>query len=236
MSSYQLTSEQNPVCTLEQLTKALAHSCGTTESDARELIDSFSDLLVCILMKGMRVKIPKVGMLYCYSYKERVGYNQAKREKYVVPASTTIGIRPSSTIKAQLKKGRELSDNLEGIKILSKVKDEEGGGIELKKAQVREDLLNYLIEDIQYGVAWVHPITKRTFTAEDIGNAMNLVKAQIPNTYLRLWKDLTMRRQSPKALTSSDKKIIAAALNHILLELIINTPNTQKAPKGFSYE
>jgi DNA-binding protein HU-beta len=221
--------------TLQQLTLAVAHCNGITEKEAREFIDSFSDLLTCLLLKGERVKIPGIGTIYRRTQRRRMVYNFSTEQKDEREACVTIGLRPSATIKNRLRSTQSLNNTPEGSRILSRVKkvgEEEQE--RFRRTLVRDSFRSYLRESIQHGSSWVHPVTNRAFTAPEVKKAMEAFRTHSPNLYLELWKVLTDRGvENSRPL---NEKKVGQAVDAVLLELVISSPNPQKVKHGFAYE
>jgi len=74
-----------------------------SKKEVDEIVSLFFDEVVKALSKGEEVKISSFGSFRVKTRKERVGTSPVDGKKISIPASKTIGFKPSKNLKEEIK-------------------------------------------------------------------------------------------------------------------------------------
>ncbi|MFA6755948.1 MAG: HU family DNA-binding protein [Bacilli bacterium] len=86
-----------------ELVVAVADECGLTKKDAEKAVDVVFKLVQKELVKGESVKISNFGVFQVKHRKERKGTSPVTQKEIVIPATKTVGFKPSKTLKEAVK-------------------------------------------------------------------------------------------------------------------------------------
>jgi len=84
------------------LVEEIVSKTGAVHKDAEEIVDTAFDLIIAHLLKREEVKITGFGTFEVKERQARNGTNPKTGVKINIPASTSIGFRPSKKVKARL--------------------------------------------------------------------------------------------------------------------------------------
>ena len=85
-----------------ELIKAVADKAEVSTRDAEAVLDGVIELVTAALVKGESVKLSGFGAFEKKGRAARVGTNPSSGEKIQIPASFTIGFKPSKGLKEKL--------------------------------------------------------------------------------------------------------------------------------------
>ena len=85
------------------LVVAVAEEVGITKKDAEKAIDVLLEKVQSALVSGDSVKLSGFGVFAVKERKERVGTNPVSGEKITIPATKTVGFKPSKSLKEVVK-------------------------------------------------------------------------------------------------------------------------------------
>ena len=86
------------------LVVAISEAYGTSKKEAEKFIDILFEEIQQCLSRGEEVKISGFGAFQVKSRKSRIGTSPVGgHEKIVIPATKTIGFKPSKNLKASVK-------------------------------------------------------------------------------------------------------------------------------------
>ena len=86
----------------EAMVAKLSDKHGITKKQAKEVFDGVFGMIKDELADGEKVAIPGFGSFTVKDRKERKGRNPHTNEEMIIPASKTIGFKPSSGLKEAL--------------------------------------------------------------------------------------------------------------------------------------
>ena len=82
-----------------ELVVAISEAIKLSKKDTEKVLDSFFEEVAHALEKGEVVKISGFGAFQVKSRKERIGASPVTGEKIKIPATKTIGFKPSKGLK-----------------------------------------------------------------------------------------------------------------------------------------
>jgi len=86
------------------LIEGLRQRKGMSRRQATLMVDTMFDAVVEALSKGEDVQLSRFGTFFLKDRAAREGRNPRTQEKLTVPASTTVGFRPSQQLKSEVTK------------------------------------------------------------------------------------------------------------------------------------
>lgn len=89
-----------------ELIEGLRQREGLSRRQATLIVDTLFDSLVEALSKGEDVQLSRFGTFFCKERAAREGRNPRTQERITVPATTTVGFRPSQQLKSELTKSQ----------------------------------------------------------------------------------------------------------------------------------
>jgi DNA-binding protein HU-beta len=92
--------------TASALLQTVADHLGVTKSEAKAMVEGYTDVVKAYVMKGAKVKVGDIGMLMIRERKARMGRNPQTGEPVKIKASKKLAFRPSAMMKAQVTGGR----------------------------------------------------------------------------------------------------------------------------------
>lgn len=82
-----------------ELIVAVSESTKLSKKDTEKVVDTFFECVAHELEKGEVVKISGFGAFQVKTRKERTGVSPADGKKITIPASKTVGFKPSKGLK-----------------------------------------------------------------------------------------------------------------------------------------
>ncbi len=76
---------------------------GLTKKDAERAVDVLFDEIQKTLEKGESVKVSNFGVFTIKNRKQRIGTSPVNGEKITIPATKTVGFKPSKSLKEVVK-------------------------------------------------------------------------------------------------------------------------------------
>lgn len=85
------------------LVVAVSEEVGITKKDAEKAIDVLLEKIESALVSGDSVKLSGFGVFTVKTRKERVGISPVSGDKITIPATRTVGFKPSKNLKEVIK-------------------------------------------------------------------------------------------------------------------------------------
>lgn len=85
------------------LVVAVSEEVGITKKDAEKAIDVLLEKIESALVSGDSVKLSGFGVFTVKTRKERVGTSPVSGDKITIPATRTVGFKPSKNLKEVIK-------------------------------------------------------------------------------------------------------------------------------------
>ena len=101
-----VTATPGKTVTASALLQSVADHLGVKKSEAKALVEGYTDVVKAYVMKGAKVKIGDIGMVMIRHRKARMGRNPQTGEPVKIKASKKLAFRQSSVMKAQVMGGR----------------------------------------------------------------------------------------------------------------------------------
>lgn len=92
--------------TASALLQSVADHLGVKKSEAKAMVEGYTDVVKAYVMKGAKVKIGDIGMIMIRARKARMGRNPQTGEPVKIKASKKLAFRQSAVMKAQVMGGR----------------------------------------------------------------------------------------------------------------------------------
>jgi len=92
--------------TASALLQSVADHLGVKKSEAKAMVEGYTDVVKAYVMKGAKVKIGDIGMIMIRQRKARMGRNPQTGEPVKIKASKKLAFRQSAVMKAQVMGGR----------------------------------------------------------------------------------------------------------------------------------
>ena len=92
--------------TASALLQTIADHMGIKKSEAKSMVEGYTDVVKAYVMKGAKVKIGDIGMIMIRARKARMGRNPQTGEPVKIKASKKLAFRQSAVMKAQVMGGR----------------------------------------------------------------------------------------------------------------------------------
>jgi len=92
--------------TASALLQSVADHLGVKKSEAKAMVEGYTDVVKAYVMKGAKVKIGDIGMIMIRHRKARMGRNPQTGEPVKIKASKKLAFRQSAVMKAQVMGGR----------------------------------------------------------------------------------------------------------------------------------
>ncbi|MGE0596980.1 MAG: HU family DNA-binding protein [Hyphomonadaceae bacterium] len=92
--------------TASALLQSVADHLGLKKSEAKAMVEGYTDVVKAYVMKGAKVKIGDIGMIMIRHRKARMGRNPQTGEPVKIKASKKLAFRQSAVMKAQVMGGR----------------------------------------------------------------------------------------------------------------------------------
>ena len=92
--------------TASALLQTVADHLGVKKSEAKSLVEGYTDVVKAYVLKGAKVKIGDIGMVMVRHRKARMGRNPQTGEPVKIKASKKLAFRQSAVMKAQVMGGR----------------------------------------------------------------------------------------------------------------------------------
>jgi DNA-binding protein HU-beta len=101
-----VTATPGKTVTASALLQSVADHLGVKKSEAKALVEGYTDVVKAYVMKGAKVKIGDIGMIMIRQRKARMGRNPQTGEPVKIKASKKLAFRQSAVMKAQVMGGR----------------------------------------------------------------------------------------------------------------------------------
>lgn len=101
-----VTATAGKTVTASALLQSVADHLGVKKSEAKAMVEGYTDVVKAYVMKGAKVKIGDIGMIMIRNRKARMGRNPQTGEPVKIKASKKLAFRQSSVMKAQVMGGR----------------------------------------------------------------------------------------------------------------------------------
>ena len=92
--------------TASALLQSVADHLGLKKSEAKAMVEGYTDVVKAYVLKGAKVKIGDIGMVMVRHRKARMGRNPQTGEPVKIKASKKLAFRQSAVMKAQVMGGR----------------------------------------------------------------------------------------------------------------------------------
>ena len=86
--------------TASALLQAIADHMGIKKSEAKTMVEGYTDVVKAYVLKGAKVKIGDIGMIMVRARKARMGRNPQTGEPVKIKASKKLAFRQSAVMKA----------------------------------------------------------------------------------------------------------------------------------------
>lgn len=86
-----------------ELVGVVSEKVGLTKKDAEKAVDVLFEEMQSSLEKGDSVKISSFGVFTIKNRKQRTGTSPVDGKKIVIPATKTVGFKPSKSLKESVK-------------------------------------------------------------------------------------------------------------------------------------
>lgn len=101
-----VTAVAGKTVTASALLQSVADHLGVKKSEAKAMVEGYTDVVKAYVMKGSKVKIGDIGMIMIRARKARMGRNPQTGEPVKIKASKKLAFRQSAVMKAQVMGGR----------------------------------------------------------------------------------------------------------------------------------
>jgi DNA-binding protein HU-beta len=101
-----VTAVAGKTVTASALLQAIADHMGIKKSEAKTMVEGYTDVVKAYVLKGAKVKIGDIGMVMVRHRKARMGRNPQTGEPVKIKASKKLAFRQSAVMKAQVMGGR----------------------------------------------------------------------------------------------------------------------------------
>ena len=101
-----VTAVAGKTVTASALLQTIADHMGIKKSEAKTMVEGYTDVVKAYVMKGAKVKIGDIGMVMIRHRKARMGRNPQTGEPVKIKASKKLAFRQSAVMKAQVMGGR----------------------------------------------------------------------------------------------------------------------------------
>ena len=101
-----VTATAGKTVTASALLQSVADHLGLKKSEAKAMVEGYTDVVKAYVLKGAKVKIGDVGMIMVRHRKARMGRNPQTGEPVKIKASKKLAFRQSAVMKAQVMGGR----------------------------------------------------------------------------------------------------------------------------------
>jgi nucleoid DNA-binding protein len=101
-----VTAVAGKTVTASALLQAIADHMGIKKSEAKTMVEGYTDVVKAYVLKGAKVKIGDIGMIMVRARKARMGRNPQTGEPVKIKASKKLAFRQSAVMKAQVMGGR----------------------------------------------------------------------------------------------------------------------------------
>ena len=101
-----VTATPGKTVTASALLQTIADHMGIKKSEAKTMVEGYTDVVKAYVLKGSKVKIGDIGMIMIRARKARMGRNPQTGEPVKIKASKKLAFRQSSVMKAQVMGGR----------------------------------------------------------------------------------------------------------------------------------
>ena len=92
--------------TASALLQSVADHLGLKKTEAKAMVEGYTDVVKAYVLKGAKVKIGDIGMVMVRHRKARMGRNPQTGEPVKIKASKKLAFRQSAVMKAQVMGGR----------------------------------------------------------------------------------------------------------------------------------
>ncbi len=92
--------------TASALLQSVADHLGVKKSEAKAMVEGYTDVVKAYVMKGAKVKIGDIGMIMIRQRKARMGRNPQTGEPVKIKASKKLAFRQSAVMKQAVMGGR----------------------------------------------------------------------------------------------------------------------------------
>jgi nucleoid DNA-binding protein len=97
-----VTATAGKTVTASALLQTIADHMGIKKSEAKTMVEGYTDVVKAYVLKGAKVKIGDIGMVMVRHRKARMGRNPQTGEPVKIKASKKLAFRQSSVMKAQV--------------------------------------------------------------------------------------------------------------------------------------
>jgi nucleoid DNA-binding protein len=104
--SVKVSAQAGKTVTASALLQSVADHLGVKKSEAKALVEGYTDVVKAYVMKGAKVKIGDIGMIMIRQRKARMGRNPQTGEPVKIKASKKLAFRQSAVMKAAVMGGR----------------------------------------------------------------------------------------------------------------------------------
>ncbi|MFN3465150.1 MAG: HU family DNA-binding protein [Terricaulis sp.] len=101
-----VTATAGKTVTTSALLQSVADHLGIKKSEAKAMVEGYTDVVKAYVLKGAKVKIGDIGMVMVRHRKARMGRNPQTGEPVKIKASKKLAFRQSAVMKAQVMGGR----------------------------------------------------------------------------------------------------------------------------------
>lgn len=101
-----VTAVPGKTVTASALLQTIADHMGIKKSEAKTMVEGYTDVVKAYVLKGAKVKIGDIGMVMVRHRKARMGRNPQTGEPVKIKASKKLAFRQSAVMKAQVMGGR----------------------------------------------------------------------------------------------------------------------------------
>ncbi|MGE0531215.1 MAG: HU family DNA-binding protein [Hyphomonadaceae bacterium] len=101
-----VTATAGKTVTASALLQSVADHLGIKKSEAKAMVEGYTDVVKAYVLKGAKVKIGDIGMVMVRHRKARMGRNPQTGEPVKIKASKKLAFRQSAVMKAQVMGGR----------------------------------------------------------------------------------------------------------------------------------
>lgn len=101
-----VTATAGKTVTASALLQSVANHLGLKKSEAKAMVEGYTDVVKAYVLKGAKVKIGDIGMVMVRHRKARMGRNPQTGEPVKIKASKKLAFRQSAVMKAQVMGGR----------------------------------------------------------------------------------------------------------------------------------
>ncbi len=101
-----VTATAGKTVTASALLQSVADHMGIKKSEAKAMVEGYTDVVKAYVLKGAKVKIGDIGMIMVRARKARMGRNPQTGEPVKIKASKKLAFRQSAVMKAQVMGGR----------------------------------------------------------------------------------------------------------------------------------